>query len=88
MLQRFYIFFIYLKGIHFFEDKLEKIKFLDPNLLGYDGSEEIDTKIYLSRMQAYEKQSLIDASFKNFKFLFSGDRTSLLINPLMSCVDL
>lgn len=84
---RFIYFFYLLKRYSFFyEDKLEKLNSLDPNLLGYDGSENIDTKTYLSRMQAYEKQSLIDAaSIKNFKFLFSGDRTSLLINPLMSC---
>lgn len=81
-----YFFYILKKYSFFFEDKLEKLKSVDPKILGYDGSEGIDTKTYLSRIQAYEKQSLIDsATLKNFKFLFSGDRSSLLINPIMSC---
>ena len=83
-----FIFFFYVlkKYSFFFEDKLEELNSVDPKILGYDGSEQIDTKTYLSRLKAYEKQSLIDqAGINNFQFLFSGGRSSLLINPIMSC---
>ena len=55
--------------------------------LGYDESSNISPDDYFQKIYEYEKKSLIKqaSNFKNFKKIFSGNRSSLIISPILSC---
>ena len=84
-----FIFFIYIKKNYKFlnHDKKKNLKELDLLSLGYDESSNISPDDYFQKIFEYEKKSLIKeaSGLKNFRKIFSGNRSSLVINPILSC---
>ena len=84
-----FIYFIYVKKNYKFlnYDKKSNLTEIDLLTLGYDESSIISPDDYFQKIYEYEKKSLIKqaSNFKNFKKIFSGNRSSLIINPILSC---
>ncbi len=85
---RFVYFAHILKKYSFLhDDKKNEIEKIDLKALGYDNSSDTEPEKYFNKIRDYEKKALIESSLniKNIKNIFSGNRSSLIISPILSC---
>ena len=84
---RFLLFCVILKRYKFlYDDNSVNIENLDLKSLGYDNEVKEAPGDYFKKIRDYEKKSLIKNGLKieNIFNMFSGNRSMLIINPILS----
>ena len=84
---RFMFYCIFLKKYKFLhDDNFNNLDTIDLSSLGYNDENDDPPETYFNKIRDYEKKSLIQSAlnFKNILEMFSGNRSMLLINQVLS----